>query len=89
MLTRYAKVHERKLNINLTSKGNSHPNTPSSSLVGVLVGSSLRFEREKITSVQKIVILIPGEHHIKGAEDIEYQSYFMHDMKHSLDAVVS
>ena len=89
MLTRYARVHERKLNINLTSKGNSHPNTPSSSVVGVRVGSSLRFEREKIASVQKIVILIPEEDNIKRAEDIENQSYFMHDMKHSLDAVVS
>ena len=86
MLTRYARVHERKLNINQTSKGNSHPNTPSRSLVGVRVGSFLKFERGKIASVQKMVILIPEEDNIKRAE--RHQSYFMHDMNRSLDAVV-
>ena len=50
MLTRYARVHERKLNINLTPKGNSHPNTPSRSLVGIRAGSFLKFERGKIAS---------------------------------------
>ena len=49
------------MNINLTSEGNSHPNTPSRSLVGVRVGYFLTFEQGKIASVQKIVILIPEE----------------------------
>ena len=68
MLTRYARVHERKLNINLTLKGNFHPNTPSRSLVGVGAGSFLKSERVEIASVQTIVILIPEEDNIRRAE---------------------
>ena len=68
MLTRYARIHERKLNINLTPKGNFHPNTPSRSLVGVGAGSFLKSERGGIASVQTIVILKPEEDNIRRAE---------------------
>ena len=77
MSTRSAKVHERKLNVNLTSKCIFHPRS--------LVWAGAILHQFKKLQLQ----LYYQKKIIRTLKDIKNQSYFMHKMNRLLAQVVS